>query len=148
MGPDGAYSYAVDPTDDQFYEIAVRFGDDAPRQPPTPVPTAIPTPKPPLTDTYPTLQDALSLLGNTIEPGTPLSLTGSVIGIDPVGGGTRTDVQVASSDGSVLIVTVISPDDLVGVFPGSTITVYGVFTGVDCDDAGLCRPEIQLIQLG
>jgi hypothetical protein len=147
IGDDGSFSYTVDPTDDQFYEIAVRPGTDGPPEPPTPVPTPEPTPRPPLTETYPTVDDILALANGEFEPGEPVSFSGTILEIRPTESGALILMQVVAPDGSGVIVAVENSDDLAGIFPGEVWTVFGIFTGIECDVTGACTPTVHVIEL-
>jgi hypothetical protein len=148
VGEDGAYSYAVDPTDDAYYEIAVRFGTDAPPEPPTPVPTPTPTPAPPLSERYPPVDDALDLLeGDAFAIGEELSFAGTVATIAVELEGTVLQVEAVSAEGSVVVVRVVNDGDLEGIGPGAFIEVYGLYGGVACD-SGICTPTVYVMEFG
>ncbi|CAN5753714.1 hypothetical protein BH23CHL5_BH23CHL5_25510 [soil metagenome] len=146
FGEDGTYNFAVDPTDDDFYEIAIRLGVDTPPVPPTPVPLPTPTPRPPLTDTFPLVPDIFSLINGDFESGQPVSFSGTVIDVLPDEQGTLLPVLVVAVDGSGVTVDVVNQDDLVGIFPGTLISVYGIYTGVDCA-SGACIPTVYAMEL-
>ncbi len=145
VGEDGSYNYSVDPTDDAYFEIVVRLGSDGIPGPPTPVPTPQPTPLPPLTDTFPTVKRPESLLDGSIDAGTPLSVTGSILDIRLTETGTTLVMDIPAKDSAVLIFAE-NPGDLTGVYIGETWTVYGVYTGFDCSDS--CSATIQIVRLG
>ncbi len=146
FGDDGTYNFALDPTDDEFYEIAVRLGVDSPPVPPTPVPLPTPTPRPPLTDTFPLIPDIFNLINGEFESGQPVSFSGTVIDVFPDEQGTLLPVLVIAADGSGVTVEVVNQDDLVGIFPGTVISVYGIYTGFDCA-TGACIPTVYAMEL-
>ncbi len=146
-GEDGTYNFAIDPTDDAYFEIAVRLGTNGIPGPPTPVPTPTPVPPPPLDKTYPPVDDAAALIDGSIKAGTTLSVTGTVLEVRPATSGTTLILDVPAEDESSVIVAAENTDDLAGVYAGETWTVYGVYTGYECADAG-CVATIYVMKLG
>ncbi|MCC6943925.1 MAG: hypothetical protein IT335_05070 [Thermomicrobiales bacterium] len=145
VGDDGAYNYAIDPTEDAYFEIVVRMGSDGIPGPPTPVPTPTPPPPPPLTKTYPAVKDVAKLVDGSIEAGTPLSVTGTILDIRLSETGTILVMDIPGDDESVLVLAE-NQDDLTGVSIGETWTVYGIYTGFVCEDG--CSATIQVVKLG
>lgn len=145
-GADGEYNYAVDPTDDSYFEIAVRLGSDGLPGPPTPVPTPQPTPLPPLTDTFPPVEDVATLVDGSIESGAPLSVTGTILDIRLTGVGATLVMDITDEEGESVLIFAENQDDLAGVYIGEIWTVYGVYTGFDCTDG--CSATIQVVKLG
>lgn len=147
MGEDGSYSYAVDPTDNEFYEIAVRFGTDSPPEPPTPVPMPTPTPAPPLAERYPPVSDSRDLLNaGRYDVGEELSFSGTVATVSAALEGIVMQVEVSAADGVVVSVNVVNDGDLEGIGPGSFVVVYGLYGGSDCDVTGFCTPTVYVIE--
>jgi len=148
VGEDGSYSYAVDPTDDAFYEIAVRLGTESPPEPPTPVPMPTPSPAPPLAERYPPVIDIRDLLNvERYDVGEELSFAGTVAAVSAELEGTVMLVEAGAADGTFVAVSVVNDGDLEGIGPGSFINVYGIFGGFECDDAGFCTPTVYVIEL-
>jgi hypothetical protein len=141
-GPDGSYNYAIDPTDDQFFEIAVRLGTAEARDPEETVEVATVPPSAPLDDEFPPVDDL-----DAVEPGDPLSFAGSVIWVAASPAGTAMHVQATIGDGDALVVDVLSEEDLTGVYAGTWLTVYGVMVGVACTEGGGCLPSVYAIKI-
>lgn len=147
VGENGTYNFAVDPTDDAYFEIVVRLGTNGVPGPPTPVPTPSPVPPPPPDKTYPPIDDAAALIDGSIRAGTPLSVTGTVLEIRPATTGTTLIMEVTTEDESSVIVAAENQDDLAGIYAGETWTVFGVYTGYECADTG-CVATIYIMKLG
>ncbi len=80
-GDAGSYSYSIDPTADEYFEIIVQPGTDTDTPPPTAVPTTAPEPTavPSLTDEYPPVADVRELaIGRGYTEGDQLSISGTV----------------------------------------------------------------------
>lgn len=148
-GAPGDYSYSVDPTDDQYFEIIVQPGTDTNQPPPTAVPTQAPEPTavPALTDTYPPVIDIRELaIGRGFGKGDRLSVSGTVQTIFVDGDSAQIQISVIAPDGSDEWVIIFFEGDSTGVFEGSWITVYGVYSGTQCFTNALggnvCQPLI------
>jgi len=147
-GANGSYSYSVDPTIDDYFEIIVQFGTDST----TPVPTAVPTTAPSLTDLYPPVADVRELaIGRGYSEGDPLSISGTVQTIFVDGSYTQIQISVGAPDGSSEWVIVGYNDDSSGIFEGTWITVYGNYFGKECFTNTLggevCQPAILAVQI-
>ncbi|MGE3797697.1 MAG: hypothetical protein AB7G88_07630 [Thermomicrobiales bacterium] len=148
FGEDGTYNYSVNPTDDdQFFEIAVRLGTEGPPEPATPVPTPSPQPPAPLDERYPPVENAAALIDGSVEMGTPLSVTGTVLDIRLADTGTTLILDVRAEDGASVIIAAENQDDLAGIFVGEIWTVHGVYAGYECDDVGNCTATIYVMSL-
>lgn len=148
-GDVGSYSYAVDPTADEYFEVIVQPGTDTDTPPPTPVPTAAPEPTaiPSLTDTYPTVPDVRELaIGRGFSAGDKLSVSGSVFNIEVDSDGTYMQIWVSAPDGSTEPVMVYYEGDSAGVFEGTWVTAYGTYIGPICGTNAyggeICQPAI------
>jgi hypothetical protein len=153
-GEDGSYSYSVDPTLDDYYEIIVQFGTDSTVPPPTPVPTTAPEPTaaPSLTDIYPPVLDVRELaIGRGYSEGDPLSISGTVQTIFVDGDYTQLQISVAAPDGSDEWVIIGYGEDSSGIFEGTWVTVYGNYFGKECFTNTLggevCQPAILAVQI-
>ena len=76
-GDSGSYSYSIDPTADEYFEVIIQPGTDSDTPPPTAVPTTAPEPTaiPSLTDEYPPVADVRELaIGRGFEEGDKLSV--------------------------------------------------------------------------
>jgi hypothetical protein len=145
----GSYSYTVDPTADEYFEIIVQPGTDTDTPPPTAVPTAVPEPTavPSLTDTYPTVPDVRELaIGRGYTIGDQLSLSGSVFNIEVDSDGTYMQIWVTAPDGSTEAVIVVYEGDSSGVFEGTWVTASGTYFGPVCGTnmmgGEVCQPAI------
>lgn len=148
-GSPGDYSYSVDPTDDQYFEIIVQPGTDTNQPPPTAIPTQAPEPTavPSLTDTYPPVGDIRELaIGRGFSKGDKLSVSGTVQTIFVDGDSAQIQISVMAPDGSDEWVIIFFDGDSTGVFESSWITVYGVYSGTQCFTNALggnvCQPLI------
>jgi hypothetical protein len=161
-GTAGSFSYAVDPTADEYYEVVVQLGTDTIVVPPTAVPTQEPT----MDMQYPPVADIRELaIGRGYQTGDNLSFSGTVLTIfvaDPGMGftlGTNSElvastalqVDVAAPDGSIATIVVGYNGDTTGVFEGSWITVYGVLRGTECGTnllgGQICQPLIEAVEV-
>jgi hypothetical protein len=134
-GENGSYSYSVDPTVDDYYEVIVQFGTDSLVVTPTPQPTAPPppTPTPSLTDTYPPVPDVRELaIGRGYTVGDRLSVSGTVFNIEVDQDGTYMQIWVNAPDGSQEAVVVVYEGDSAGLFEGSWVTAYGTYIDEMC----------------
>ena len=147
VGKDGSYSYSVNPTDDAFFEIAVKFGTDKPEAPPAPQPPPTPTPRPPIDQRFPPVASMDALVAGEVEIDQPLSFGATILEIEPENGGVSMLVEGYGDDGSSGLVRVISDEDMVGYGPDSYFVVYGVFTGQECSTDGDCIPIVHIIEL-
>lgn len=153
-GSPGDYSYSVDPTDDQYFEIIVQPGTDTNTPPPTAVPTQAPEPTavPSLTDTYPPVPDIRDLaIGRGFTKGDQLSVSGSVFNIEVDEDGTYMQIWVSAPDGSTEAVVIYYPGDSSGVFEGTWVTAYGAYMGPTCGTNAyggtICQPAILAVNL-
>ncbi len=147
VGKDGSYSYSVNPTDDAYFEIAVKFGTDKPEAPPAPQPPPTPTPRPPVGERYPPVASMDALVDGQFAIDQPLSFGATILEIEPENGGVSMLVEGYGEDGSSAIVRVISDEDMVGYYPDNYFVVYGVFTGEACATDGACIPIVHIIEL-
>lgn len=148
-GTPGSYSYSIDPTADEYYEIIVQPGTDTDAPPPTAVPTTAPQPTtaPTLTDEYPPVVDVRELaIGRGYSVGEKLSLSGTVFTISYDSGLTLMQIWVAAPDGSEEPVIIGYEGDSSGIFEGTWITAYGTYIGPLCGTNTLggeiCQPAI------
>lgn len=148
-GVAGSYSYSIDPTADEYFEIIVQPGTDTDTPPPTAVPTIPPQPTavPQLTDTYPAIPDVRELaIGRGFSAGDKLSVSGSVFNIEVDSDGTYMQIWVGAPDGSTEAVMVYYEGDSTGVFEGTWVTAYGTYLGPICGTNAyggeICQPAI------
>jgi hypothetical protein len=148
-GDEGSYSYSIDPTADEYFEVIVQPGTDTDTPPPTAVPTTPPEPTtaPSLTDTYPPVVDVRELaIGRGYSVGDQLSVSGSVFNIEVDGEGTYMQIWVNAPDGSTEPVMIGYEGDSAGVFEGTWVTAYGTYIGPICGTntfgGEICQPAI------
>lgn len=148
-GDDGSYSYSVDPTADEYFEVIVQPGVDTDTPPPTAVPTTAPEPTavPSLTDTYLPVVDVRELaIGRGFSKGDKLSVSGSVFNIEVDSDGTYMQIWVNAPDGSTEPVMIAYEGDSAGVFEGTWVTAYGSYVGPICGTNAfggeICQPAI------
>lgn len=153
-GDSGSYSYSIDPTEDEYFEIVVQPGVDTDTPPPTAVPTTAPEPTavPSLTDEYPPVPDIRDLaIGRGFTEGDKLSVSGTVQTIFVDGDIAQLQLSVAAPDGSAEWVIIGFKGDSTGVYEGSWVTVYGVYSGTSCFTNALggnvCQPLIISTQM-
>jgi hypothetical protein len=153
-GDSGSYSYSVNPTDDEYFEVIVQPGVDTDTPPPTAVPTNAPEPTavPSLTDEYPPVTDIRDLaIGRGFSEGDKLSVSGTVQTIFVDGDIAQIQISVAAPDGSAEWVIIGFKGDSSGVYEGSWITAYGVYSGTSCFTNALggqvCQPLIISTQM-
>jgi hypothetical protein len=142
-GAPGSYSFAMDPTDDDYFEIVVQAGIDSD----APVPTAIPTAAPTLEEQYPPVADVRELtIGRGYSEGDKLSVSGTVQTIFVEGDLSQIQISVNAPDQTDHWVLIYFQGDTTGVFEGSWITVYGEYSGTECFENALggevCQPLI------
>ncbi len=148
-GSAGDYSYSIDPTADEYFEIVIQPGTDTNTPPPTAVPTTAPEPTavPSLSDTYPPVPDVRELaIGRGFTAGDKLSVSGSVFNIEVDSDGTYMQIWVGAPDGSTEPVMIYYEGDSTGVFEGTWVTAYGTYIGPICGTNAfggqICQPAI------
>ena len=145
-GAPGSYNFSVDPTADEYYEIIVQPGTDT-DVPPVPTAAPEPTAAPTLADQYPPVVDVRELaIGRGFSEGDKLSVSGTVQTIFVEGDLAQIQIAVGAPDGTLEWVIVFFQGDSSGVFEGSWITVYGIYSGTECFTNALggevCQPLI------
>jgi hypothetical protein len=148
-GVPGSYSYAMDPTVDEYFEIVVQVGIDSDTPPPTAVPTEtpVPTAAPTLEEIYPPVIDVRDLtIGRGYTEGDPLSIGGVVQTIFVDGDLSQIQISATAPDGSQHWVIIVYQGDTSGVYEGTYITVYGNYVGTECFEntfgGEVCQPAL------
>jgi hypothetical protein len=148
-GTPGSYSFAIDPTDDEYFEIVVQAGIDSDTPAPTAIPTATtpPTAAPSLEELYPPVADVRDLtIGRGYTEGDPLSVSGTVQTIFVDDDFSQIQVAVGAPDGTSHWVLVVYQGDSSGVYEGTWVTVYGNYAGSECFEntfgGEVCQPLI------